>query len=217
MRLSGKFSQTQISEAQKRSAKELTAGLRAQRAIQTQIGFAKWEGNLAGAWPGDKYLALLKAISEATSCLFVMSYASRVFSLPETKTSENCQWRKRMAQEMNGLRSREVAGLLVVLSAGLREGRSLPVSIDAVRPLSGFRVVDLKEVEEVVEEGKENGGVKTRLVVAWAVMQVAAVVMTVELERIKNEVEELVGAVEFCGMEGREEEEGLLASAGVRS
>jgi len=173
---------------------------------------------LAGVWPGDKYVALLKAISEATSCLFVMSYASRVFSLAETKTSENCLWRKRMAQEMNGLRSREVAGLLVVLSAGLREGRSLPVSIDTVRPLSGFRIVDLKEVEEEVEEeeGKGDSAVKTRLVAAWAVMQVAAVVMTVELERIKNEVEELVGVVEFCGMEGNEEEEGLLAGAGVR-
>ncbi|KAF2432446.1 hypothetical protein EJ08DRAFT_585764 [Tothia fuscella] len=159
--------------------------------LKTFANYLHWEIPIGGRFPKKQYNDLIVS----TECIFqyisLIGYASTRFVGQDESQS---QWTADLCRLMKSINStsHEITSLLSLLSASVTNGQPLPPYLSAPAPYGLSTKLealdrDILSVRHIAEPGYT----------AFAVMQISARCITVELENLLRAVKEIVGELDF--------------------
>ncbi|RDL39937.1 Uncharacterized protein BP5553_04277 [Venustampulla echinocandica] len=171
--------------------------------LQEHAEFEKWEPTIGGKFPRATYENIILRATNIMNYLSLIIYATKSLSnergsgCPTTIPANRQTWIKELSSLMRrvGPTSHSVTSVLSMLSASVKQGSALPPYIQHPEPFNLTKrlealnsgILDARHVEELGYS-------------AYAVMQVASSLVSDDLERLVDDVRDLVGETDFSFM-----------------
>ncbi|KAF2667026.1 hypothetical protein BT63DRAFT_427445 [Microthyrium microscopicum] len=161
--------------------------------MKTYSNFSRWEIPIGGKFPKKQYDDIITSIENITNYMSLISYASMSFSYLDD-SGKISQWARSFRQLVAevGPTSHETIMLLTLLSGAIRDGRPLPPYMPSPSPYQLSEKLekmdeDILSIRHINEPGYA----------AFAVLQLAARCIVVDMETLVARVKDLVGEMDF--------------------
>ena len=163
--------------------------------MKQHISFSAWEPTFGGKFPRRIYADIVRETENLTNYLALIAYSSKTYASQRGSESEaGQQWKQDMSRLLSSTNttSHEVTSMLSLLATSVSNGVALPPYLKAPRPFGlseKLHVVDpdIMGVKHMAESGYAS----------FAVTQVAASMISYDLEKLIDNVKTLVGEVDF--------------------
>lgn len=159
--------------------------------------FARFEPTFGGRFPLETYDELITHLQSLFNYMVLINYSSQAFS-PDPSTNNNSieesQWVRdfRAVTASSRITSHELTSTLVLVSASVSNAQPLPPHIQVPRP------IDLADQLGAIDPGILSvKHIREPCYAAFAVLEVASILIMLEMQQVLRKVKELVGEVDF--------------------
>ncbi|MCJ1338840.1 hypothetical protein MMC09_004129 [Bachmanniomyces sp. S44760] len=162
--------------------------------LRTHLSFTDWEPTCGGKFPKENYEAIVQEVQNILNYIALISFATGGYAEMGTTKMESQTWLRDLGKVVSSVdvTSQEITSMLSLLSGSLTNGTPLPPYL---RPPTPYQLSEHLEaidknilsVDHILEPG----------FAAFAVTQVAATLITDDLEKLVRSVQGLVGVVDF--------------------
>ncbi|KAK5047031.1 hypothetical protein LTR84_006973 [Exophiala bonariae] len=159
--------------------------------------FTRYEPTFGGRFPRETYDELIIHLQSLFNYMVLINYSSQAFS-PDLSTNngstEESQWVRdfRAVTASSRITSHELTSTLVLVSASVSNAQPLPPHIRVPRP------VDLADQLGAIDPGILSvKHIREPCYAAFAVLEVASILIMLEMQQVLRKVKELVGEVDF--------------------
>lgn len=157
--------------------------------------FTKYEPTFGGRFPKETYDGLIAHLQSLFNYMVLINYSSHAFSTdPSTAGTAESQWLKdfRAVTASSRITSHELTSTLCLVSASITNSQPLPPYIRVPHP------VDLADQLGAIDPGILSvKHIREPCYAAFAVLEVASILIMLEMHQVLNKVKELVGEVDF--------------------
>jgi len=157
--------------------------------------FTKYEPTFGGKFPKETYDSLIAHLQSLFNYMALINYSSHAFSTDAaTATGEESEWLRdfRAVTASSRITSHELTSTLCLVSASITNSQPLPPYIRVPRP------VDLADQLGAVDPGILSvKHIREPCYAAFAVLEVASILIMLEMHQVLNKTRELVGEVDF--------------------
>lgn len=163
--------------------------------LREHSAFTKYEPTFGGRFPKETYDSLIVHLQSLFNYMALINYSSHAFSTDiSTATAEESEWLRdfRAVTASSRITSHELTSTLCLASASITNSQPLPPYIRVPRP------VDLADQLGAVDPGILSvKHIREPCYAAFAVLEVASILIMLEMHQVLNKVKELVGEVDF--------------------
>ena len=163
--------------------------------MKQHIAFSAWEPTVGGKFPRATYSDIVRETENLGDYLALIGYSSRAFTYQPGDSSEaGRRWNQDMLHLLTSIKvtSHGITSMLSLLATSVSNGVALPPYLEAPRPYGLSEKLeqldsDLLSINHMAEPGYS----------AFAVTQVAASMISYDLDKLIDNVKSLVGEVDF--------------------